>query len=39
MLYFQLAARSMFQSDLHSKHTLRPHHVWYGRHPISDRWD
>ena len=27
-------------SDLHSKFTLRPHHVWkYGRHPISDRWD
>jgi len=26
-------------SDLHSKFTLRPHHVWkYGRHPISDRW-
>ena len=25
-------------SDLHSKFTLRPHHVWkYGRHPISDR--
>jgi len=24
-------------SDLHSKFTLRPHHVWkYGRHPISD---
>ena len=27
-------------SDLHSKFTLRPHHVRkYGRHPISDRWD
>jgi len=27
-------------SDMHSKFTLRPHHVWkYGRHPISDRWD
>jgi len=27
-------------SDLHSKFTLRPHHVWkYGRHPIYDRWD
>jgi len=27
-------------SDLHSKFTLRPHHMWkYGRHPISDRWD
>jgi len=25
-------------SDLHSKFTLKPHHVWkYGRHPISDR--
>jgi len=25
-------------SDLHSKFSLRPHHVWkYGRHPISDR--
>jgi len=25
-------------SHLHSKCTLRPHHVWkYGRHPISDR--
>jgi len=25
-------------SDLYSKFTLRPHHVWkYGRHPISDR--
>jgi len=24
-------------SDMHSKLTLRPHHVWeYGRHPISD---
>ena len=27
-------------SDMHSKFTLRPHHVRkYGRHPISDRWD
>jgi len=27
-------------SDMHSKFTLRPHHVWkFGRHPISDRWD
>jgi len=27
-------------SDLHSKFTLRPHHVWkYGRDPISDRWE
>ena len=26
-------------SDLHSKFTLRPHHVWkYGRYPISDSW-
>jgi len=26
-------------SDMHSKFTLRPHHVWkYGRHPIADRW-
>jgi len=24
-------------SDLHSKFTLRPHHVWkYGRHPVCD---
>ena len=24
-------------SDLNSKFTLKPHHVWkYGRHPISD---
>jgi len=24
-------------SDMHSKFTLRPHHVWkYGRHPICD---
>jgi len=27
-------------SDMHSKFTLRPHHVWkYGRHLISDGWD
>ena len=27
-------------SDMHSKFTLGPHHVWkYGRHPMSDRWD
>jgi len=27
-------------SDMHSKFTLRPYHVWkYGKHPISDRWD
>jgi len=34
------ASRAQHVSDLHSKFTLRPHHVWkYGRHPISDRWD
>jgi len=34
------ASRVQHISDLHSKSTLRPHHVWkYGRHPISDRWD
>jgi len=33
------ASRVPHVSDLHSKFTLRPHHVWkYGRHPISDRW-
>ena len=27
------------RSDLHSKFTLWPHHVWkYGRYAISDRW-
>jgi len=32
------ASRAQHVSDLHSKLTLRPHHVWkYGRHPISDR--
>jgi len=32
------ASRAQHISDLHSKFTLRPHHVWkYGRHPISDR--
>ena len=32
------ASRVQHVSDLHSKFTLRPHHVWkYGRHPISDR--
>jgi len=31
-------SRVQHVSDLHSKFTLRPHHVWkYGRHPISDR--
>jgi len=34
------ASRAQHVSDLHSKFTLKPHHVWkYGRHPISDRWD
>ena len=34
------ASRVQHVSDLHSKFTLRPHHVWkYGKHPISDRWD
>jgi len=38
-LYFS-ASRVQHISDLHSKFTLRPHHVWkYGRHPISDHWD
>ena len=32
------ASRVQHISDMHSKFTLRPHHVWkYGRHPISDR--
>ena len=32
-----LASRVQHVSDLHSKFTLRPHHVWkYGRRPISD---
>ena len=32
------ASRAQHVSDLHSKFTLRPHHVRkYGRHPISDR--
>jgi len=32
------ASRVQHISDLHSKFTLGPHHVWkYGRHPISDR--
>ena len=31
------ASRAQHVSDLHSKFTLRPHHVWkYGRHPICD---
>ena len=34
------ASRVHHVSDLHSKFTLGPHHVWkYGRHPTSDRWD
>jgi len=34
------ASRAQHVSDLHSKFTPRPHHVWrYGRHPISDCWD
>jgi len=34
------ASRAQHVSDLHSKFTLRPHHVWkYGRHPVSDLWD
>jgi len=32
------ASRTQHISDLHSKFTLGPHHVWkYGRRPISDR--
>jgi len=34
------ASRVQHISDLHSKFTVGPHHVWkYGRHPISDCWD
>jgi len=34
------ASRVQHISDLHSKFTLGPHHVWkYGRHPICGRWD
>jgi len=34
------ASRMQHISDLHSKSTLRPHHVLkYGRHPLCDRWD
>jgi len=34
------ASREQHVSDLYSKFTLRPHHVWkYGRHPICDGWD
>jgi len=32
------ASRVQHISDLHSKFTLRLHHVWkYDKHPISDR--
>ena len=34
------ASRAQHVSDLRSKFTLRPHHVWkYGRHPIYDGWE
>jgi len=34
------ASRVQHISDVHSKFTLGPHHVWkYGRHAISDSWD
>jgi len=34
------ASRLQHISDLHSKFTLRPYHVWKcGRHPISGGWD
>jgi len=34
------ASRVQHISYLHSKFTLRPHHVWkYGRDPICGRWD
>ena len=34
------ARRMQHISDMHSKFTLRAHHVWnYGRHPIADHWD
>ena len=34
------ASRVPHISDLHSKYTLRPHHVWkYGRHPMCGRGD
>jgi len=34
------ASRAQNISDLHSKLTLEPHHVWkYGRHPVCDGWD
>jgi len=38
VLYFT-ASRVQHISGMHSKLTVRPHHVWkYGRHPIADRW-
>ena len=34
------ASRVQHISDLHSKFTIGPHHVWkYGRHPICGGWD
>ena len=34
------ASSVLYISDMHSKFTLRPHHVWkYGRHPVCDCWD
>ena len=34
------ASRVQHISDMHSKFTVRPHHVWkYGKHPVSNRWD
>ena len=34
------ASRAQHVSDLHSKFSLRPHHVSkYGRHPMCGRWD
>jgi len=34
------ASRMPHISDLHSKFSLRSHHVWkYGRHPMCGRWD
>jgi len=34
------ASHAQHVSDLHSKITLRPHHVWkYSRYSISDGWD
>jgi len=34
------ASRMQHISDMHSKSTLRPHHVWkYGRYPVAKRWN